>query len=96
LEPTPERLKKAIEASSPERMREMERAQADQWVATKKHRKDIPFVGAATSGRWRSELPAALASKIESTWGDLMLKLGYELTANDLSETHSTADARAD
>ncbi len=89
LQPAPERLKLAIEASSPERMRELERTQADQWVATKKHRKDIPFVGAATSGRWRSELPAALASKIESTWGDLMLTLGYPLVTSEVSQTHS-------
>lgn len=79
LEPTPERLKQAIEASSPERMREMERSQSDQWVATKKHRKDIPFVGVATTGLWQSQLPIALVSKIESTWGTLMLTLGYPL-----------------
>lgn len=87
LEPTPERLKQAIEASSPERMRELERTQSDQWVATKKHRKDIPFVGAATSGRWQSDLPAALVAKIESTWGDLMLTLGYSPMASEFSQT---------
>jgi hypothetical protein len=79
LEPTPERLQQAIEASSPERMRELERTQSDQWVATKKHRKDIPFVGGATSGRWQSDLTAALVSKIESAWGNLILTLGYPL-----------------
>jgi Sulfotransferase domain len=90
LKPTPERLKQAIAASSPERMREMERAQSDQWVATKKHRKDIPFVGAAASGRWQSELPAALVAKIESTWGDLLSTLGYPLVTNEVGQTHST------
>jgi hypothetical protein len=89
LEPTPKRLQKAIEASSPERMRELERTQADQWVATKKHRKDIPFVGAATSGQWQSDLPAALVSKIESTWGNLMLMLGYAPMASAVSQTHT-------
>jgi hypothetical protein len=89
LEPTPERLKQAIEASSPERMREMERTQSDQWVATKKHRKDIPFVGAATSGRWQSDLPAGLVSKIESTWGNLMLTLGYPLVSGEVSQASS-------
>ena len=89
LEPTPERLTQVIEASSSERMREMERTQSDQWVATKKHRKDIPFVGTATSGRWQSDLPGPLVSKIESTWGNLMLTLGYPLVASEVSQTHS-------
>jgi hypothetical protein len=89
LEPTPERLKQAIEASSPERMREMERTQSDQWVATKKHRKDIPFIGAATSGRWQSDLPAGLVSKIESTWGNLMVTLGYPLVTGEVSRASS-------
>jgi|SRR5579863_9643267 len=90
LEPTPERLQQVIAASSPERMRELERTQSDQWVATKKHRKDIPFVGAATSGRWQSDLPANLVLKIESAWGNLMSTLGYPLMAGELSHTHSS------
>jgi len=85
LEPTPERLKQAIEASSSERMRAMERTQSDHWIATKKHRKDIPFVGAATSGQWRSNLPEHLVSKIEATWGNLMLTLGYSLVTTEVS-----------
>ncbi len=89
LEPTPERLQHAIEASSPERMRELERTQSDLWVATRKHRKDIPFVGAAASGQWQSDLPAPLAAKIESTWGNLMLMLGYPLLTSEVSQTHS-------
>jgi hypothetical protein len=79
LNTTPERIQRAIEASSSERMRELEQKQSNQWVATKRHRKDIPFVGTATSGRWQSELPPALAAKIESTWRNLMSTLGYPL-----------------
>jgi Sulfotransferase domain len=90
LEPTLEQLQHAIEASSAERMRKMERTQSDQWVATKKHRKDIPFVGAATSGRWQSDLPEALVAKIESTWGSLMTALRYPLLVHEDSPTHST------
>jgi len=74
-----DRLRQAIAASSPERMREFEQAQSRQWVATKKHRRDIPFVGPAQSGRWHSELPDSLVAKIESTWGSLMSSLGYPL-----------------
>jgi hypothetical protein len=91
LGPSPERLQRAIAASSSERMREMEKTQSDQWVATKTNRKDIPFVGAATSGRWKADLPAPLALKIESAWGPLMLLLGYPLVA---SEVNSTVSAR--
>jgi hypothetical protein len=89
LKLSPERLKQAIEASSPERMREMERTQSNDWVATKKHRKDIPFVGPAVSGRWQSDLPVALVSKIESTWGDLMSTLGYSLVTREAGQTPS-------
>jgi estrone sulfotransferase len=89
LQPTPERLKQAIDASSSDRMREMERTQSDQWVATKKHRKDIPFVGTATSGRWQSDLPHALVLKIESTWGNLISALGYPSVTSEVSQTHS-------
>jgi hypothetical protein len=85
LEPTEEQLQHAIAASSAERMREMERAQQDLWVATRKHRKDIPFVGAATSGRWQSSLPQALVAKIESRWGNLMTTLGYSLVTSEAS-----------
>jgi Sulfotransferase domain len=88
LEPTPERLAQAIERSSPQRMRELERAQSNEWVATKKHRQDIPFVGTATSGRWRSDLSLELAQKIESVWGNLMQRLGYCLTANEFGKPH--------
>lgn len=91
LHPSPEHLEHAIEASTPERMRALERVESDQWVATKKHRKDIPFVGPATSGRWESELPAALVAKIESAWGTLMSTLGYSLATvvNKSDLTHS-------
>jgi hypothetical protein len=88
LDPEPQRLMRAIEASSPERMRAMEKTQSDRWVATSKHRKDIPFVGAATSGQWQSDLPANLVSKIESRWGNLMLTLGYPLAPSPVGQTN--------
>jgi hypothetical protein len=92
VEPTEERLTQAIMASSSERMRDLEKTQSDEWVATKKHRKDIPFVGTATTGRWRVDLPEALVSKIEAMWGSLMLRLGYPLVSNEFSHTHPVAD----
>lgn len=81
IEASPERIQSAVERSSADRMREMEKNQENEWVATKKHRKDIPFVRVARAGSWRTELPVNCVARIESAWGDLIAKLGYELTS---------------
>jgi hypothetical protein len=74
-----DRLKTAVERSSADRMRELEKQEADKWVATKNRRKDIPFVRVAKSGGWRTSLPESCVRQIENTWGELMTTLGYEL-----------------
>jgi hypothetical protein len=79
IESDPAQVRRAIERSSADRMRELEKVEASQWVATKKHRKDIPFVGAAISGGWKAAMPETCTNRIESAWGDLMTTLGYEL-----------------
>jgi hypothetical protein len=89
LKSTPERLLQVIDASSPERMRQMEATQSDQWVTTRKHRKDIPFVGRATSGRWQTDLPQVLVARIESAWGSIMTMLGYPVITGEVSHIHS-------
>jgi len=76
-----ETLERAISASSADRMRALEKRQQDQWVATRKHRKDIPFVGSAAAGGWSNNLPEPCIKQIESAWGDLMSSLGYPLVA---------------
>lgn len=83
IEALPERLQNAVERSSADRMREMEKQQENEWVATKKHRKDIPFVRVARAGGWRTQLPESCVSQIEAAWGDLMTKLGYELVSKN-------------
>ncbi len=80
IDPEPGRLRTAIERSSADRMRELEKKEADQWVATKDRRRDIPFVRVAKSGGWKTSLPPACAQQIEAAWGDLMNLLGYEVT----------------
>jgi hypothetical protein len=85
IDPAPERLAAAVERSSADRMRGMEKAQSEQWVGTKNQRTDIPFVRTATSGLWKDKLPATSAVEIESAWGPLMIALGYELTAANTS-----------
>jgi len=83
IEAGPERLQQVIEYSSAQRMRELERKQEDEWVSTKDHRKDIPFVGAASAGGWKSTLSADSVARIESAWGALMHFLDYELVTED-------------
>lgn len=77
LERTNAELSQAVERSSADRMRELEKQQADVWINTKKTRKDIPFVRTAKSGGWKESLPSHLVAMIESEWGSTMSKLGY-------------------
>ena len=75
-----ERLAFAIEQSSADRMRALEKQQAHLWSSTRETEKDKPFVRAARSGGWKAELTAASVAEIESAWGGLMRDLGYELS----------------
>jgi hypothetical protein len=81
-----QRLRRAIESSSADRMRALEKLQEDKWVATKNRRKDIPFVRVAKSGGWRTALPASCVQQIENAWGGLMTPLGYELVTTPVAE----------
>jgi Sulfotransferase domain len=76
-----ERLNAAIERSSAERMRKLEKSQSHLFSSTKDTRQDIPFVRTAKSGGWRSSLPEPLVERIEMEWGSLMVYLGYELSS---------------
>jgi hypothetical protein len=86
----PERVKRAVELSSAEHMRKLERKQGAQWVATTYTRSDKPFVRGAKSGGWRTTLPGPTVSYLESRWGDLMRTLGYELSSEQVSGEIST------
>jgi len=79
-----ERLTFAIEQSSARRMRELEKKQGHLWNSTRETQLDKPFVRAAKSGGWKSELPQASVAEIESHWGELMRDLSYELSTRDL------------
>ena len=61
-------------------MRELERSQGADWVTTRNRRQDIPFVGSASAGVWKALLPEKAVKQIESCWGPLMRRLGYDLT----------------
>jgi len=91
IERTVAELNAAIENSSADRMREMETKQANEWVNTKKTRKDIPFVRTAVAGGWKKSLPPELAARIECAWGPLMQKLGYPLSSSSDVTTSSAS-----
>jgi len=79
LDSNPERVARAVELSSADRMRKLEKQQSSQWKETRKTRQDKPFVGKAASGGWKSSLPKDCAARIESAWGEVMRLVGYEL-----------------
>ena len=77
IQVSPELLQRAITNSSAGHMQQLEKEQQDQWIATKKHRKDIPFVRVGKAGGWKINLPQRSVRLIEAAWGDLMISLGY-------------------
>jgi hypothetical protein len=70
-------LRRAVENSRADRMRDLERSQRAQHKYLKSSREDIPFVRAAKSGQWRTELAPEAARQIEAAWGAVMRELGY-------------------
>lgn len=97
INPSPERLARAVELSSADRMRALEKTQTG-WVSTKGTRKDKPFVRAAKSDNWQSALSETSVRKIEQAWGATMQKLGYELTTSpklDRTETTEILSSRS-
>ena len=77
-----EALQRTVELSTPERMRALEKQEAKNWVLTKHTRPDKPFVRSAVSGGWRSQLAPESVAAIELAWGDLMQRMGYELSSS--------------
>src|SRR6266852_1034597 len=97
LSATPEVIGEAVQRSSADAMRQLEKSQAQLFTSTKDTRQDIPFVRAAKAGGWRSALPEVLALRIEEAWGHLINWLGYEMMAarkqgEDSSERSRQAD----
>jgi sulfotransferase family protein len=78
-----ERLQRAVELSSADRMRKLEQVQSLQWKCTQNDRQDIPFVRTATAGKWSKELPERSVAEIELAWGNTMRLLGYELVTRN-------------
>jgi hypothetical protein len=87
IEPTAERLSRAAELSSADRMRKLEKTQGKKWVQTRYTRQDKPFVRKAGSGGWRANLPDQSVMEIEAAWGELMISLGYPLSTEEARRT---------
>lgn len=75
VEENEDRLHRAIELSSADRMRDLEKTQG--WKPEKRSREDKLFVRHARSGNWKTSLPEGLARLIEERWGDMMRELDY-------------------
>jgi hypothetical protein len=90
-----EQIAQAVERSSADRMRQLEKAQTDKNELVKGSRKDLSFVRAAGSGGWRSELPEPMVARIEVAWGLLMQRLGYELSSQSETISSQVAGARS-
>src|SRR5207248_6418008 len=82
-----EQILQAVERSSASNMRKLEKRDSHVSSMTKTSRQDLPFVRAASSGGWRSELPEVLVSRIEAEWAPLMRSLGYALSTRQHSES---------
>ena len=67
----------AIEASSPETMRRLERLQAARSSSLHFTNSEIPFVGPARQGVGRASLSAEAELLLSNRWGGLMDRLGY-------------------
>jgi Sulfotransferase domain len=80
IDSSPEKLSRAVELSSADRMRRLEKEQHKVWTQISNTRSDKPFVRAASSGAWRSELPQSCVEQIESAWEPAMRTLGYAVS----------------
>ncbi|MGA9640765.1 MAG: sulfotransferase domain-containing protein [Terriglobales bacterium] len=84
LPTSPELIAQAVERSSADRMRQLEKQQ--QHGLYKNSRQDMTFVRKAGSGGWQKDLPTDQVARIENAWGPLMHHLGYQLATQSPSE----------
>jgi hypothetical protein len=87
LDTSTQRIRRAVELSSPERMRALEKQQSKEWVLTRNTRQDKPFVRSAKAGEWRKVLSRSAARCVDSAWGDIMHRLGYQLSDQENAAT---------
>jgi Sulfotransferase domain len=81
-----EQLERAVELSSPEKMRELEKQDAGKYAQLKQTRQDKPFIRSAKAGGWKSALSEKSVALIEKDWGPIMQDLGYALSRTSQGE----------
>ena len=86
IDPTRERIERAVRLSSASHMQSLEKEQSQDWAATKGTRQDISFVREAKAGGWRKTLTPTAVKAIEGAWGETMKELGYELITGTNAE----------
>ncbi|HET9406852.1 MAG TPA: sulfotransferase domain-containing protein [Candidatus Sulfotelmatobacter sp.] len=79
------RIRKAVELSSADHMRNLEKTQGQAWRLTESTRQDKPFVRAAKANTWQGVLSASAVAEIESAWGGTMQRLGYALSHTNVN-----------
>lgn len=89
---TPDQLKQAVDRSSADQMRKLERSAAPAASSvTRIGRADIPFVRAAHAGGWKDTLPEPSVAEMEAELGPLMQWLGYELLIPRMFDGHDAS-----
>jgi len=86
IEPTPDRIALAVERSTADRMRQLEKAEGSQWASTKGTRQDMSFIRAAKDRQWKTALPQDCVAQIENAWGEGMESLGYSKNVGESAE----------
>lgn len=92
IDASQERVVRAVQLSSADTMRQLEKRQAENWALTRNTRRDKPFIRGATAGRWRTELPPSSVGVIERAWGPTMERLGYKLSESGRENVAVAAD----
>ncbi|GAB5497555.1 MAG: sulfotransferase domain-containing protein [Phycisphaerales bacterium] len=77
IDATDELVSRAIEQSSIDRMRSLEKTQQSDWKMTKHSDTSVSFFRSGQSGGWKDDLPEKWVDEIWSAWGDTMTELGY-------------------
>jgi hypothetical protein len=81
-------LAEAVNRSSADHVRRLEQKTA--------RKIDLDSSRSSAEGGWRTTLPKAAVSEIESAWGPLMSRLGYELCDTAAAKYHTAAVTELD
>lgn len=80
LERTAEQIQSAVERSSANEMRKLEKQTAHKWKALRDGDQNIAFVGKAQPNAWESKLDQEEVQRIESKWKPTLERFGYSIT----------------